>query len=88
MRKCIRVFFSSLILLSTGLPPALFALETIVAPKAASAPVIDGILDDAVWGEALKFTAFKTIKPDFGKEPGQKTEGYFLFDAENFYVAF
>ena len=66
----------------------LFAAEPLVAPKASSAPVIDGRLDEAVWGEALKFTDFKTIKPDYGKEPGQKTEGYFLFDAENFYVAF
>ena len=67
---------------------SLFASEPLVASKASVAPVIDGRLDEDAWETALKFTDFKTFKPDFGKEPGQKTEAYFLFDAENFYVAF
>jgi len=75
-------------LLFAVLPLALIASDPVVAPKASSAPVIDGKLDEAVWGTALKFTDFKTIKPDFGKDPGQKTEAYFLFDAANFYIAF
>jgi hypothetical protein len=69
------------------LSSTLFAAEPLVAPKASVAPVIDGRLDEDVWKTALKFTDFKTFKPDYGKEPGQKTEAYFLFDAENFYVA-
>ena len=32
------------------LPLPLFAAEPVVASKASSAPVIDGSLDDAVWG--------------------------------------
>lgn len=67
---------------------SLFASEPLVATRASGAPVIDGKLDDAVWETALKFTDFKTFKPDYGKEPGQKSEAYFLFDAENFYIAF
>ena len=88
MKVGTRRTFLAVLLLLAGLAPDLFALEPVVASKASSAPVIDGRLDEAVWGEALKFTDFKTFKPDFGKEPGQKTEAYFLFDAENFYVAF
>src|SRR4030042_3615404 len=66
----------------------LFATEPLVASRASVSPVIDGRLDEDVWKTALKFTDFKTYKPDYGKEPSQKTEAYFLFDAENFYVAF
>jgi hypothetical protein len=69
------------------LSSTLFAAEPLVAAKASVAPVIDGRLDEDIWKTALKFTDFKTFKPDYGKEPGQKTEAYFLFDAENFYVA-
>ncbi len=54
-------------------------------------PVIDGILDDAVWSDAattLRFDGFKTFKPDFGKDPSQRTEGMLAYDAENLYFAF
>jgi Domain of unknown function (DUF5916) len=88
MTKRGRAFLFSVLLLFAGLVPALFALEPVVASKATSAPVVDGRLDDDAWKTALKFTDFKTFKPDYGKEPSQKTEAYFLFDAENFYIAF
>ena len=83
-----QAIFCLLFAIFAAIPLALFASEPVVASKASSAPVIDGRVDEAVWGEALKFTDFKTIKPDFGREPSQKTEAYFLFDAENLYVAF
>jgi Domain of unknown function (DUF5916) len=67
---------------------SLFALEPLVASRASVAPVIDGKLDENAWETALKFTDFKTYKPDYGKEPSQKTESFFLYDAENFYFAF
>jgi len=69
-------------------PYALAASEPVVASRASVAPVIDGKLDEDAWETALKFTDFKTWQPDFGKEPSQKSEAYFLFDAENFYIAF
>jgi hypothetical protein len=75
-------------ILIAAIPLALFALEPLVASRASAAPVIDGKLDEDVWKTALKFTDFKTYKPDYDKEPSQKTEAYFLYDAENFYFAF
>jgi hypothetical protein len=57
-------------------------------PLAQTAPVIDGKLDDPAWPSALKLTDFKTFKPDYGKDPTQKTEGYMLYDSENIYFAF
>jgi len=70
---------------------ALFSYTAAVpveAPRAEKPPVIDGKLDDQVWASALKLTDFKTWQPDFGKDPSQKTEAYFLFDAENLYFGF
>jgi hypothetical protein len=79
---------AGIVLLSSVFASPLLSNETLVAPKADSTPVIDGKLDDAAWASALKLTEFKTWQPDYGKEPSQKTEAYFLFDAENLYFAF
>jgi hypothetical protein len=59
-----------------------------VLAKAATSPVIDGVLDDPAWATGLKFDGFKTFKPDYGKEASQRTEAYIAYDAENFYFAF
>ncbi|MEN6560343.1 MAG: DUF5916 domain-containing protein [Acidobacteriota bacterium] len=56
--------------------------------KAATPPVIDGILDDAVWASGRKYDGFKTFKPDYAKDPSQKTEAYLAYDSRNFYFAF
>lgn len=66
---------------------AVTAAEPAVVPSAETAPVIDGVLDDAAWAAALKVDGFKTFQPDFGREPAQRTEGYMTYDAENFYFA-
>jgi hypothetical protein len=67
---------------------ALFGLETQDLKPVLKPPVIDGKLNPGEWDEAFKMTNFKTFQPDYGKDPSQKTEGYFLYDAENFYFAF
>jgi len=54
-------------------------------------PAIDAVLDDPVWSDptaTLKFDGFKTFKPDFGKDPSQRTEAFLAYDAENLYFAF
>jgi hypothetical protein len=61
--------------------------EIRIVPKTESPPEIDGKLDDAAWSEALKLDNFKTINPDFGKEPSQKSIAYMTYDAENIYFA-
>ncbi|MCX6570597.1 MAG: DUF5916 domain-containing protein [Candidatus Aminicenantes bacterium] len=72
---------------SAAARPAVQA-EVPVLTKATVPPVIDGVLDDAVWSTALRFDGFKTFKPDYGKDGSQKTEAYIAHDAENFYFAF
>lgn len=68
--------------------PLLAVTATLEVPRTVAPPTIDGRLDDPAWAEALKLVDFKTFKPDFGKEPSQRTEGYVLCDAENIYFAF
>lgn len=65
----------------------IFAQEIPSIKPANSSPVIDGVLDDAVWKSSAVFENFKTIKPDYGKDPSQKTIAYFTYDAENIYFA-
>jgi hypothetical protein len=65
----------------------LYAEEVVTIAITKTPPEIDGILDDDIWETATKFENFKTIEPDYGKEPGQKTVAYMTYDAENIYFA-
>jgi hypothetical protein len=56
--------------------------------KTDNPPVIDGKLDDAVWQQAPYVSGFKTWVPDYGKGMTEKTEVFYVYDQENFYVAF
>ncbi len=56
--------------------------------KTENPPVIDGKLDDTVWQKAPQVSGFKTWVPDYGKDMTEKTEVYYAYDQENFYVAF
>jgi len=79
-----------LVVLLAGLlfSSALFGLNTVDISPTPKPPVIDGKLDPGEWDGAFKMTDFKTFQPDYGKEPSQKTEACFLYDAENLYFAF
>ncbi|MGA2585514.1 MAG: DUF5916 domain-containing protein [Candidatus Aminicenantales bacterium] len=67
---------------------ALLALETQDIAPAKKPPIIDGKLTPGEWDGALKMTNFKTFQPDYGKDPSQKTEAYFFYDADYLYFAF
>ena len=51
-------------------------------------PVIDGILDDAVWKQSPQETGFKTYYPDYGKDMKENTVVYYAYDRENLYFAY
>ena len=51
-------------------------------------PVIDGVLDDAVWKRAEVIDDFVQVLPVPGSEPSQRTEVRVLRDSENLYVSF
>jgi hypothetical protein len=64
-----------------------FAEEIIAVSPTTTPPKIDGILDDPGWETAARFDNFKTYKPDYGREPSQKTTAYMTYDSENIYFA-
>jgi hypothetical protein len=74
-----------LLLFLYGLLPAADAVDL---TRAAVAPKIDGVLDDAVWQVAKPWNDFKTAKPDYGKPVSEKTEIYMAYDREKIYFAF
>ena len=56
------------------------------AVKTEIKPTIDGVLEE-VWQNASKFTSFKQIEPEILADATIRTEAYFLYDEENFYMA-
>jgi hypothetical protein len=57
------------------------------ATQVASAPVIDGVVDDQVWEQGEWIDDFTQYQPYNGQKPSQRTEFKILFDEDNIYVA-
>jgi hypothetical protein len=57
------------------------------ATQIATAPVIDGVVNDLVWQEGEWTDDFTQYEPYNGKTPSQRTEFKILFDENNLYVA-
>lgn len=51
-----------------------------------SPPVIDGVLDDAVWQQAEVITDFHQTRPGDGTTPSEPTELYVLYDDDALYI--
>jgi hypothetical protein len=86
MRSLIRLW--ALLLLSLMLPTTLYAAD---APRARAVrvmerPVIDGILDDAVWEQAEVIDQFTQVEPVLGDEPSHRTEVRFLTDDRSLFI--
>lgn len=56
--------------------------------KTDSPPVIDGVLNDAVWQQAPSESGFMTYLPDYGIPMSEKTRVWYAYDRENIYFAF
>ena len=50
------------------------------------APAMDGTLDDPAWAAASRFTAFRTLHPEAGREPSESTTVYLGYDHDHLYV--
>ena len=62
------------------------------APTAAAYPlqgavIVDGRLDEPVWGAATPITEFTQLDPNEGQPASEATEVYIAFDAQAIYVA-
>jgi uncharacterized protein DUF5916/cellulose/xylan binding protein with CBM9 domain len=51
-------------------------------------PVIDGVLDEAMWKQSKIATDYKTFVPDYSKDMPYETVTYMAHDEENLYFAF
>ena len=63
-------------------------IDTLYPQLAATAPVIDGELDDEVWKENPLAKEFITYNPLYGEKFPQKTLIWTAYDGKNIYFAF
>ena len=73
-----RIAISGLIALAAAAAPAAGGDDgAFFRPlRTASPPVVDGRLDDAVWGDAPSVVLAKTFIPDFGREASERTVAF------------
>ena len=72
----------------TDFNPDSLRFKTATAVRCSEAPVIDGILDDAVWQSALPVDEFFQIDPLELAPPSEKTVARVLYDDESLYISF
>jgi hypothetical protein len=61
--------------------------KTLNIARAPVRPVIDGVLDDAVWANAARIDDFHQVNPVEYAEPSERTEILLLYDDDALYVA-
>lgn len=64
------------------------AQDKINIPKIDKAIVIDGILNDIEWDNAIEFNDFKQLEPDLGEVATEQTSAKTLYDERFLYVGF
>ena len=62
------------------------AVKEFRVARVGTAPVIDGILDEAVWQQAELITDFHQTRPGDGTPPSERTELYVLYDDDAMYI--
>ena len=61
--------------------------KSIVAHRAATPPVLDGRLDDALWGEAAFVEDLHIVVSEEFGTPGERSRVYVAYDEDNLYFA-
>lgn len=67
-------------------PPPGRASTTVIAHRAVTAPVIDGVNDETVWSNAPRMDAFRQWDPIDDADPSYGTEFQVAYDERNLYV--
>ncbi len=80
-------FTAAALLLAPGVGP-LLGQPTVPAVRIEKAPVINGVLDDEVWKQAVPITGFYQREPNPGAPSSEKTEVFILYDDNQLYVGF
>ena len=74
--------------LSAGDAGVLTGRVTVRPRRTVTPPTVDGLLDDAVWGNAARITEFVQRQPIDGAPATEDTEVYVAYDDVNLYLAF
>jgi hypothetical protein len=61
--------------------------KTVRMVRAATAPAIDGVLDDPVWETAARIDDLHQVTPQEYAEPSERSEVFLLFDDDALYIA-
>lgn len=59
-----------------------------VAPRVSTRPILDGLLDDEVWAQAVRIADFVQRNPAEGAPATEKTEVFIAYDSTNLYFGF
>jgi hypothetical protein len=68
------------------LPAILFCQAQVNITRTDTPPVIDGILSEDVWDQAMPVTEFFQREPDIGAPVSEKTEFFMLYDDNFLYI--
>jgi hypothetical protein len=68
--------------------PALLFPQSHSIPRASGTIKVDGMLDEAAWGDALIIDRFYEVDPGDNTDPPVRTVGYLTYDRDHFYLAF
>ena len=60
--------------------------KTVQMVRATTAPMVDGVLDDAVWASAARIDDLHQVSPLEYAEPSERTEVYLLYDDDALYI--
>ena len=66
--------------------PRIGADKILAVAPTETPPVIDGVLDDAVWADAPSMDDMHQYEPVDHGEPSERTEVWILYDSDNLYV--
>ena len=62
-------------------------LFNFAATRVSTAPQIDGLIDEAVWSQAVVLSGFVQAEPDEGQPVSERTEVRVIYDDEAIYIA-
>ena len=60
--------------------------KVLAVARTEAPPVIDGVLDDAVWANAPSMDDMHQFAPVDHTDPSERTEVYILYDSDNLYI--
>ncbi|MEY4641208.1 MAG: hypothetical protein RLZZ227_1202, partial [Pseudomonadota bacterium] len=87
-RGALLFFFTQIVWFNNSLAQDVNDRPDIEALRTESPPVVDGLLDDAVWQQATRQSNFRQTQPVLNADPSENSYFQIAYDSDNLYVAF